>query len=48
MVAETVGMKVFLLSDCLLNRQNKPTDRYPQGSFDELMAYLAADRAGEV
>ena len=44
MVAETVGMKVFLLSDCLLNRQNKPTDRYPQGSFDELMAYLAADR----
>ena len=46
MVARTLGMRVFLLADHIINRQNEPIDRYPHGSFPELMAYI--DRtAGE-
>ena len=40
MIAETLGMRVFLLTDCLINKQNAPIDRYPQGGFDELLAFL--------
>lgn len=40
LVAEQVGMKVFLLTDHLLNRENKPIDAYPQGDFNALRAYL--------
>ena len=40
MVAETLGMKVFLLTDCLLNKADADVSRYPQGSFDKLMAYI--------
>lgn len=40
MVAEKVGMDVFLLTDCLLNREEKDITKYPQGSFEELIAYV--------
>ena len=40
MVAETLGMKVFLLTDCLINKDNVDISRYPNGSFDQLMAYV--------
>lgn len=40
MVAETLGMKVFLLTDCLVNRQNKDVNAYPHGNVDQLMHYL--------
>ena len=40
MVAETLGMKVFLLTDCLINAKEKDLSVYPQGGFLELMAYL--------
>ena len=40
MVASAVGMKVFLLKDCLLNRHGKDISLYPQGSFAELMEYI--------
>lgn len=40
MVAETLGMKVFLLTDCVINEENKEISGYPQGSFPELLAYL--------
>ena len=42
MIAETLGMKVFLLTDCLLNRKNKDISGYPQGSFPELAEYIRA------
>ena len=42
MVAETVGMEVFLMTDYLLNRENKDISRYPSGSFEELLKYLKA------
>lgn len=40
MVAETLGMKVFLLTDCLIDRTDTDLSRYPHGSFDELSAFL--------
>lgn len=40
MIAETVGMKVFLHTDCLLNKNDVDTDRFPQGDFDTLREYI--------
>ena len=40
MIAETVGMKVFLLTDCLQNKKNVDISRYPQGDFDALKDYI--------
>ncbi|MBP3305606.1 MAG: HAD family hydrolase [Oscillospiraceae bacterium] len=40
MPAETLGMKVFLLTDCLINNQNMDISRYPQGSFEQLTEYI--------
>ena len=40
MVAENIGMKVFLLTDCLINQSGKDIDCYPHGDFNALMEYL--------
>ena len=40
MVASTLGMKVFLLTDCLINKAGEDISAYPQGGFDELISYL--------
>lgn len=40
MVAETIGMKVFLLTDCLVNQSGKDIQQYPHGDFNALMKYL--------
>jgi len=40
MVAQTLGMKTFLLTDCLINRTGEDIDRYPHGSFGELMDFI--------
>lgn len=40
MIAETLGMKVFLLTDCLINTKNKDISHYPSGSFPELLNYI--------
>ena len=40
MVAETVGIKVFLHKDCLINKEEKDISNYPQGGFEELMEFL--------
>ena len=40
MIAETLGMKVFLLTDCLINEKNADITKYPQGGFEELRTYL--------
>jgi len=37
---QKLGMKVFLLTDCLINRDNADISAYPQGSFDALMKYI--------
>ena len=40
MVAENLGMKVFLLTDCLINKENKDISEYPQGDFKALFEYI--------
>ena len=40
MVAEEVGMQVFLLTPCLINRHGKDISQWPNGSFGELMDYI--------
>lgn len=42
MVARTLGMQVFLLTDCLINRDGKDISAYPNGSFPELLTYIKA------
>jgi len=41
MVAQDIGMKVFLLTDCLINKTQHDVDEYPHGSFGELNSYIA-------
>ena len=40
MVAQTLGMEVFLLTDNLINRTGEDINRYPHGSFGELMDFI--------
>lgn len=40
MPAEKVGMRVFLLTNCLENPKGEDFSRYPQGGFAELLSYI--------
>ena len=40
MVAEKLGLKVFLLTDCLINKSGSDISQYPHGSFPELMDFI--------
>ncbi|MBQ8416532.1 MAG: HAD family hydrolase [Clostridia bacterium] len=42
MVAQSLGMQVFLLTDCLINKENVDISVYPHGGFDELIAHINA------
>ncbi|MBQ7347163.1 MAG: HAD family hydrolase [Clostridia bacterium] len=40
MIAETLGMKVFLLTDCIINKKDEDISHYPHGDFAALTDYL--------
>ena len=40
MIAETTGMHVFLLTDCMINKSGKDISAYPHGGFQDLLTYL--------
>ncbi|MCR5800202.1 MAG: HAD family hydrolase [Lachnospiraceae bacterium] len=40
MIAETIGMNVYLLTDCMINRKVYDIEKWPHGSFDDLMTYI--------
>ena len=40
MIARTLGMKVFLLTDCLINKDNADISQFSNGSFPELLHYI--------
>ena len=40
MPAANIGMKVFLLTDCLIAKEGESVESYPHGSFGELMSYI--------
>ena len=47
MAAGETGMQVFLLTDCLLNKQQKDISVYPRGSFRQLLEYITLQFGGE-
>ena len=40
MVAKSCGINVFLLTDYLLNKDNKDISEFPNGNFNDLMVYI--------
>ena len=40
LIAEELGMRVFLLTDCLINKSGKDIAAYPHGSFPELLTFI--------
>lgn len=40
MVAESLGMKVFLLTDCLINKTDRAVCEFKNGNFDDLKNYI--------
>ena len=44
MAAQEAGMSVFLITDCLINRENKDISVYPNGSFEQLMEYVQKNK----
>ena len=42
MIAATLGMKVFLLTDCLINKNGEDISKYDHGDFTALLNYIEA------
>ncbi len=40
MITEALGMRVFLLTDCIINKDGVDISKYPHGSFDELIDFI--------
>ena len=40
MIASKLGMKVFLLTDCMINKKNADISVYPHGNFEKLKEYV--------
>lgn len=40
MIARKLGMQVFLLTDCIINRAEEDISVYPHGDFDKLLSFL--------
>ncbi len=40
MIVEKLGMKVFLLTDCLINKSGADISVYPHGSYDALDSFI--------
>ena len=38
--AAELGMEVFLVTDCLINKDNRDLSGYPQGSLTDFVTYL--------
>lgn len=41
MIARKLGMEVFLLTDCLINKNDEDISAYPHGGFPELRDFIA-------
>ncbi len=40
MITEKLGMRTFLLTDCIINKENVDIDAYPHGDFDALIEFI--------
>lgn len=43
MIAAELGMKVFLLTDCMINKSNKDISAYESGNMQQLIEYITAN-----
>lgn len=48
MVAESVGMQVFLVNYNISNKNGDDISRYPQGGFDDLIAFIEKQNQSEL
>lgn len=42
MIARQLGMQVFLLTDCIINKAGADISQYPNGSFEDLKEFISA------
>lgn len=40
MITENLGMKVFLLTPCLINKKGEDIDKYPHGDLSQLLEFI--------
>lgn len=40
MVSQKLGMNVYLLTDCLINKHNADINQFPQGDYNGLLEYI--------
>lgn len=40
MIAKETGMDVFLVTDCLINKNNEDIDKYPHGDIKQMLSYV--------
>lgn len=40
MIAEKLGMKVFLITKCLINKDGEDISKYPSGDFSDLIKFI--------
>lgn len=40
MIARKLGMQVFLMTDCMINKVSEDIEQFPHGSFPELMEFI--------
>ena len=40
MIAQQLGCRVFLLTDCIINPKNLDISVYPHGDFDDLIVFI--------
>ena len=45
MVAVKLGMRVFLMTDCLINKEKVDISMYPHGTFPDLLKYLQVENS---
>lgn len=41
MVASKIGMQVFLLTDCLINKNGEDISKFNNGNFEDLFKFLS-------
>ncbi len=48
MPASEIGMKVFLLTNCLLNRSGKEISVYPHGDWKQLKSFITSIKSNNI
>ncbi len=44
MAAKELGMNVFLVTDCLINKNNEDINKFPHGNLEQMGTYILSDK----